>query len=102
MPDNCSFDVASAEGHWDFLDGDKVDFVFLRYLGWLADWETIFAATYDNLQPGGWIESQEWVLNVECTNKSLKGTALSRWTHHIHQGTSPLAFHHPWHCIFDR
>lgn len=86
VPDNCSFDVASAEGYWDFLDGDRVDFAFLRYLGWLTDWETIFASVYDNLVPGGWVEAQEWVLDVECADGSLEGTALSRWNDCMHQG----------------
>lgn len=91
MPDNCSFDVASAEGYWDFLEGDKAGFVFLRYLGWLADWRTIFTSMYDNLEPGGWMEVHEWVLDVECADGSLEGSALAHWNSYIHQGRWPIS-----------
>lgn len=86
VPDNCEFDIASAEGYWDFLDGKKVDFIFLRFLGWLAEWKAIFTSMYDNLEPGGWIEIQEWVINFESPDDSLQGTALSRWNDLIHRG----------------
>lgn len=86
VPDNCEFDIASAEGYWDFLDGKKVDFIFLRFLGWLAEWKAIFTSMYENLEPGGWIEVQEWVINFESPDGSLEGTALSRWNELIHRG----------------
>lgn len=87
VPDNCSFDIASAQGYWDFLEGQKVDFIFQRFLGWIPDFEGIFTSMYDNLEPGGWVELHEWVLNFQSANGSMDGTALGRWNMLMQKGT---------------
>lgn len=86
VPENCSFDIANAEDPWEFLEGQKLDFAFIRFLGWFTPWETLFAHAYDNLQPGGWIESHEWVIDIQSQNRRLKGSALEKWCKLLQEG----------------
>lgn len=86
VPDNCSFDIANGEDPWDFLDSQKLDLVFIRFLGWLTDFQRIFSLAYENLQPGAWIEVHEWLLDFKSRDGSLKGTALELWCGHIREG----------------
>lgn len=94
VPENCSFDIANVEDPWEFLDGQKLDFVFIRFLGWFTQWETLFAHAYDNLQPGGWIESHEWVIDIQSQDNRLKGTALETWCNLLRQGKPPTTLLH--------
>lgn len=88
VPENCSFDIANAEEPWEFLDGEKVDFAFLRFLGWFTDWRKIFSLMYENLVPGGWIEIHEWIIDFQSSNGSLEGTALRHWNSLVEDGES--------------
>lgn len=87
VPDNCSFDIASAQGYWDFMEGQKADFIFQRFLGCFSDFRGIVELMYDNLEVGGWVELHEWVIDFQSANGSLEGTALSHWNALIEEGT---------------
>lgn len=45
----------------------------------ISDWPRIFRSCYDNLNPGGWVEFQEYFVELQCIDDSLAGTALERW-----------------------
>jgi hypothetical protein len=48
-------------------------------VGAFSDWPKIFRSCYDNLNPGGWVEFQEYIVELQCIDDSLAGTALERW-----------------------
>lgn len=87
VPDNCSFDMASAQGYWDFMENQKADFIFQRFVGCLMDYRAIIELMNDNLEVGGWVELHEWVIDFQSARPgSLEGTALKRWSHLLQQG----------------
>lgn len=101
VPENCSFDIANVEDPWDFLDNQKLDLVFIRFLGWFTDWQSLFTYAYDNMQPGAWIESHEWVIDIQSANGRLKGTALERWCILLQEGErQPVSFPHIYIYLF--
>lgn len=105
VPDNCSFDIASAQGYWDFMDNHKADFIFQRfYLGGLQmDYRAVIGLMHDNLAAGGWVELHEWAIEFQSATATagdgdtldgdhqvhldpLEGTALREWSRLIQQG----------------
>jgi hypothetical protein len=46
----------------------------------------LFKSAYDNLNPGGWIESQETIIYFQSIDGSIEGTALQRWNALLLQG----------------
>lgn len=48
-------------------------------VGAFSDWPGIFQSCYDNLNPGGWVEFQEYYVELQCIDDTLEGTALQRW-----------------------
>lgn len=58
VPPNCTFLVDNAELDWVF--DTKFDFIHSRMLTMgIHDWEKYFQQCWDNLEPGGWIETGE-------------------------------------------
>ncbi|KAK0702246.1 S-adenosyl-L-methionine-dependent methyltransferase [Lasiosphaeris hirsuta] len=58
IPPNCSFEVDDIEKEWTW--GTPFDFIFARVLnGSLANYQQFIKTSYENLEPGGWIEIQE-------------------------------------------
>ncbi|KAK4497975.1 hypothetical protein PRZ48_010631 [Zasmidium cellare] len=58
-PGNCRFVQANAEEEWDF-GGTKFDFVHSRMLTMgMHDWPKYFERCWENLKPGGWIQTGE-------------------------------------------
>lgn len=45
---------------------------------------------YDNLQPGGWIEFQEAVVQFRSIDSSLEGTSIEKWNRYIREGARRL------------
>jgi hypothetical protein len=48
-------------------------------IGAFRDFPKIFRYSYDNLNPGGWAEFQDYYAELQCVDGSLSGTALERW-----------------------
>jgi hypothetical protein len=48
-------------------------------VGAFGDFPKIFRYSYENLNPGGWAEFQEYYAELQCSDGSLAGTALERW-----------------------
>lgn len=44
-----------------------------------TDWPKIFRSCYENLNPGGYAEFQEYYIEFQCIDDSLAGTTLERW-----------------------
>ncbi|KAI9733115.1 MAG: hypothetical protein M1834_003662 [Cirrosporium novae-zelandiae] len=78
---NCSFIVQdSHEEVWNY--DHKFDFIHSRMVlfGW-RDWSRYFRQAYKNLNPGGWLEIQEFSFPFECPDGScsIEDPAI-RWT----------------------
>ncbi|OHW98485.1 methyltransferase domain-containing protein [Colletotrichum incanum] len=71
--------IDDVESEW--VNDHKYDFIFSRYMnGSLADWPTYMNRVYENLNPGGWAEFQDWSFMVYSDDGSTEGTDLMRWT----------------------
>lgn len=78
VPPNCHFEVDDSEDVWVF--NDKFDYIHSRYMvAAFSDWPKIFRSCYENLNPGGWAEFQEYYVEFQCIDDSLAGTSIERW-----------------------
>ncbi|GAB1316200.1 hypothetical protein MFIFM68171_06410 [Madurella fahalii] len=85
LPPNCRFEIDDVEDEWVFHH--KFDYIHARYLLlFVKDWEHVFKSFYDNLNPGGWAESQEIIIYFQSIDGSIEGTALQRWNKLLLEG----------------
>ncbi|CAN8105464.1 unnamed protein product [Discula destructiva] len=85
VPPNCRFEVDDAEDEWVF--SDRFDFIHSRHMtGSISDFPSMFAMCYENLNPGGWIEFQDYYVRLQCMDDSLAGTTLEQWNELIIEG----------------
>lgn len=85
VPANCRFEIDDAEDEWMY--GQKFDYVHGRYMCTsIFDFPKLFGQIYDSLNPGGWVEFQETVIDFRAVDGSLEGTALRRWNDHLLEG----------------
>ncbi|OTB02207.1 hypothetical protein M426DRAFT_322914 [Hypoxylon sp. CI-4A] len=85
---NCHFYTADVYDEWTF--GSSFDLIHVRSLGEPTDKHKLFKSIYDNLEPGGWVEFQEWILNAQSSDRSLDGTAFEKWNRLISEGLKNL------------
>lgn len=89
VPPNCRFEVDDAEDDWVY--SEKFDFIHSRYMaGSISDFPAMFAKCFENLNPGGWIEFQDYYVKLQCVDDSLVGTALERWNDYIIEGVKRM------------
>jgi trans-aconitate methyltransferase len=81
---NCRFQIMDATDDWAFDVG--LDFVHVRMLGDLADKPRLVQSIFDSLNPGGWVEITEWIVQLQSPNHSFEGTAFHRWNLLLRQG----------------
>ncbi|EFQ35590.1 methyltransferase domain-containing protein [Colletotrichum graminicola M1.001] len=85
VPANCRFEIDDAEDEWVF--GQRFDYIHGRYMCTsIFDLPKLFGQVYDNLNPGGWVEFQETVIDFRAVDNSLEGTSLRRWNDHLLEG----------------
>lgn len=79
IPPNVSFEVDDLEEPWTF--SQKFDFIFGRMLvGGIRNFPRLFEQSFENLNPGGWIELQDGTLPVHCDDGTLAEDApLRQW-----------------------
>lgn len=80
LPANLSFQVDDLEDEWTY--SYKFDFIYGRMLvGSIGDWPKFFKQSFDNLNPGGWIECQDITFPAECDDGTLKkGSYIDQWS----------------------
>jgi len=90
VPPNVEFFVDDLESPWTYHS--KFDFVYMRMLlGAIKDWPKLFRQTYDNLNPGGWVELMESVQPITCDDGTLQeDSAVLKWSHLILEATRKL------------
>ncbi|OHE97400.1 hypothetical protein CORC01_07305 [Colletotrichum orchidophilum] len=58
VPPNVRFEVDDIEEPWIF--SDAFDYIHCRMMTWsITDWKKLFKQSYDNLNPGGYLEANE-------------------------------------------
>ncbi|KAK5174002.1 uncharacterized protein LTR77_001081 [Saxophila tyrrhenica] len=78
VPPNCKFIIDDAEDLWVYPE--KFDYVHARLMaGCFADWPAFFRQAYENLEPGGWLEIQDYGLPVRSADGTADGTDLMKW-----------------------
>ncbi|KAF9871153.1 methyltransferase domain-containing protein [Colletotrichum karsti] len=69
VPPNVKFEVDDVESPWV---GSKYDFIFSRSMaGAIKDWPKLVESTFQNTNPGGWVEFQDWDLLYRSDDGSL-------------------------------
>ena len=86
VPPNCRFEVADADEPWTFAQGHKYDYIHIRSLGLVLDYQALFKAIFDHLTLDGFVEFQEWSLKMESADHSLEGTELCKWNQLVMKG----------------
>ncbi|KAI7785136.1 methyltransferase domain-containing protein [Diaporthe eres] len=84
-PPNCSFIKEDAElDEWTLPV--VFDYIHLRMIHTcFDDYRALFRKCYDNLEPGGWIELQDAVFKLMCTDGTADGSYIERFSHLILQ-----------------
>lgn len=79
-PANCTFIKEDSE-HDDWIFPDPFDLIFMRLVVTCFDSHlAVFRKSFDNLNPGGWIEIQDATFEILCTDGSCTGSSLERWS----------------------
>ncbi|KAN0091873.1 S-adenosyl-L-methionine-dependent methyltransferase [Hyaloscypha variabilis] len=80
LPPNCTFEVDDIEEPWIYKF--KFDFLHLGFmLGSLSDWPKCFRQCYEGLNPGGWIEIQDFNPLIQDNDNSFPpNCAVRKWT----------------------
>ncbi|ETS74756.1 hypothetical protein PFICI_13240 [Pestalotiopsis fici W106-1] len=88
VPTNCRFEVDDVEDEWVY--SYKFDYVHARHMvGSIKNFPALFSMIYENLNPGGYVEFQDYYVKLQAIDDSLNGTALQRWNNMLNEA---LAF----------
>ncbi|KAK8237765.1 methyltransferase domain-containing protein [Phyllosticta capitalensis] len=79
VPTNVRFHVDDVEDTWYYEK--KFDFIFSRYMvSSIGDWPKLVKNIYDNLEPGGWAEFQDFDLLYYSDDDSMNpNTEIYKW-----------------------
>ncbi|KAK6084539.1 methyltransferase domain-containing protein [Seiridium cupressi] len=79
IPMNCTFYIDDAAHDWSFHQ--RFDYIHVRALTMgIADWDKFIDQAYQFLQPGGFLELQEFHIPLESPDDSIReGSALWNW-----------------------
>ncbi|OLN81629.1 Malonyl-[acyl-carrier protein] O-methyltransferase 1-like protein 5 [Colletotrichum chlorophyti] len=70
VPPNVKFEIDDVESPW--VHQSKFDFIFSRYMaGSLGNWPKLMESIYDNLNPGGWVEFQDYDFLLKSDDGTL-------------------------------
>ncbi|KAF4456668.1 hypothetical protein F53441_1224 [Fusarium austroafricanum] len=70
VPPNCIFEIGDLEKEWTWTE--PFDFIFSRLVtGSFADIERFIQKSYDNLEPGGYLEMQDLTYPITCDDGTL-------------------------------
>lgn len=89
VPPNCSFQVMDLEDEWDMAD--RFDLIHTREMSGFAikDWSRFYNQSFASLKPGGWVESQEFDLNISSDDNTMpENSKVMEWQTLWEQGIS--------------
>ncbi|TKA41015.1 hypothetical protein B0A54_07928 [Friedmanniomyces endolithicus] len=78
VPPNLKFLIDDAEDVWIY--SQPFTFIHARLMaGCFADWPNFFRQAHQNLEPGGWLEMQDYGLPVKSVDNTHLSTDVHRW-----------------------
>ncbi|KAL2758875.1 hypothetical protein ACRALDRAFT_2040938 [Sodiomyces alcalophilus JCM 7366] len=91
VPPNVHFLIDDLEDEWAF--SHSFDLVFGRMLvGAIADWPRFIKQSYDNLEPGGWLELQDVCFPPGCDDGTVTDDEpISQWSTYMLEATRRVA-----------
>ncbi|KAJ9218230.1 hypothetical protein DTO166G4_96 [Paecilomyces variotii] len=79
-PPNVHFIVDDMEDEWAFPEQQKFDFIHARFLALgIKDFPKLLTECFNNTVPGGWVEFQDWDLNMYSQDGSTTGTSIEQY-----------------------
>ena len=90
VPPNVQFQIMDADEPWDGLE-DRFDYVHTRLMNGFSikSWPFFYQQAFTALQPGGWVENQEFEVVFGCDDGSQPADSPSvRWAELWNQGIS--------------
>ncbi|KAF4986725.1 hypothetical protein FGRMN_10702 [Fusarium graminum] len=90
VPPNVQFIIDDIEEEWHY--SSLFDYIHSRMMNSsIADWESYAAKTFENLEPGGYVEFQEIDVFVTADDHTLtEQNSLSRWARLLHDASVKL------------
>ncbi|KAL2165080.1 hypothetical protein VTH06DRAFT_376 [Thermothelomyces fergusii] len=90
VPPNVKFEVDDVEDPW--VHPAKFDWIFCRYMAAsIQDWPKLMSQIYENLNPGGYAEFQDFNLTYYSEDGSLtEAHALHQWIHALSDAAASL------------
>ncbi|KAF2753913.1 S-adenosyl-L-methionine-dependent methyltransferase [Pseudovirgaria hyperparasitica] len=89
VPPNLEFIIDDAEDEWLFRH--KFDYIHLRLMaGTFESWEKVIQSAFDNLEPGGWLEIQDYDMPCKSDDNTLAGTKLELWASKMVEGARKM------------
>lgn len=77
-PDNCAFFRDDIEDAWIF--DAPFDYVHLRMMfSCFTNPREVMKSIFTNLQPGGWVEYQDYICDMYCIDDTFEGGAYQRY-----------------------
>ena len=71
--------------------GHPFDYIHLRLMFHaFKSHRSVMRSCYENLQPGGWMEWQDYYCHIQSVDGTIAGTALERWTRMYVEGGQRL------------
>ncbi|KAK6223057.1 methyltransferase domain-containing protein [Colletotrichum tabaci] len=88
VPPNVTFYIDDLEDDWTY--SYKFDFVYGRMLtGSIADWPRFIHQSYEFLEPGGWIELTDILLDLQSDDGTVgPDCAAQRWAAHMREAAA--------------
>lgn len=88
FPSNCRFEVDDIESEW-LYGYQSFDYIHGRGMtGSIRDWRKLFSQAYDNLRPGGWLEIQEYEIEISSDDGShLKAKNFVLWKDKLNEAS---------------
>ncbi|KAK3492193.1 S-adenosyl-L-methionine-dependent methyltransferase [Neurospora hispaniola] len=89
VPPNCHFEIDDAEDEWIF--SQQFDYVHVRLLFHAFNsHKEVMMSAFRQLNPGGWMEWQDYYPHIQSVDGSIAGTALERWSRMYIEGGQRL------------
>lgn len=90
VPPNLEFQIMDADEPWTGFE-QRFDFIHTRLMNGfsLKSWPFFYEQAFASLQPGGWVENQEFSVAFGCDDNSIpENSACRRWAELWEQGVS--------------
>ncbi|KAK2012806.1 methyltransferase domain-containing protein [Colletotrichum eremochloae] len=90
VPPNVTFYIDDLEDDWTY--SYKFDFIYGRMLtGSIADWPRFIQQSYEFLEPGGWLELSDILLDLQSDDGTVdQNCALQEWARHMLEAAAIL------------